>query len=126
MRKVYVAISLSFILVLPFSAVCYADNPMVQTVYTADPAPMVYNGTCYVYTGHDEDGSTWFTMNERRCYSSTDMVNWVDRGSPLAYTAFSWAKGDAWAGQCIPRNGKFYYYVPMTQKTGGMAIGVAV
>lgn len=126
MRKVYMAISLSFILVLLFSAVCYADNPMVQTVYTADPAPMVYNGTCYVYTGHDEDGSTWFTMNEWRCYSSTDMVNWVDRGSPLAYTAFNWAKGDAWAGQCIPRNGKFYYYVPMTQKTGGMAIGVAV
>ena len=44
----------------------------------------------------------------------------------LSYTTFSWAKGDAWAGQCIPRNGKFYYYVPVNQKSGGMAIGVAV
>ncbi|MBP2629613.1 MAG: xynD2 [Firmicutes bacterium] len=126
MFKVYKMLCFSFIFALAFSTVCHADNPIVQTIYTADPAPMVYNGTCYVYTGHDEDGSTYYTMNEWRCYSSADMVNWTDCGSPLAYTAFSWAKGDAWAGQCIPRNGKFYYYVPMTPKTGGMAIGVAV
>ncbi|WP_027629647.1 family 43 glycosylhydrolase [Ruminiclostridium cellobioparum] len=106
----------------------YAENPIVQTIYTADPAPMVYNGVCYVYTGHDEDKleNDFFTMKDWRCYSSTDMVNWTDLGSPLAYTDFSWAKGDAWAGQCIPANGKFYYYVPVTQRNGGMAIGVAV
>jgi arabinoxylan arabinofuranohydrolase len=110
--------------VVPLSG--YAQNPIIQTIYTADPAPMVYNDTAYVYTGHDEDGSTWFTMNEWRVYSSVDMVNWTDRGSPLNYQTFSWASGDAWAGQCIARNDKFYYYVPITQKTGGMAIGVAV
>lgn len=77
----------------------YAENPIVQTIYTADPAPMVYNGVCYVYTGHDEDKleNDFFTMKDWRCYSSTDMVNWTDLGSPLAYTDFSWAKGDAWA-----------------------------
>ncbi|MFV0326278.1 MAG: carbohydrate-binding protein, partial [Bacteroides xylanisolvens] len=32
-----------------------AQNPIVQTCYTTDPAPMVHNGTLYVYTGHDED-----------------------------------------------------------------------
>jgi len=104
----------------------FAQNPIIQTIYTSDPAPTVYNDTVYVYTGHDEDGSTWFTMNEWRVYSSTDMVNWTDLGSPLNYRSFNWASGDAWAGQCIERNGKFYYYVPVTQKTGGMAIGVAV
>ena len=103
-----------------------AVNPIVQTIYTADPAPMVHNGTLYVYTGHDEDKSTWFTMKDWRCYSTTDMVNWTDHGSPLSAIDFSWVKADAWAGQCIERNGKFYYYVPMNQKTGGMAIGVAV
>jgi hypothetical protein len=105
-----------------------ADNPIVQTNYTADPAPMVYDGRLYVYTGHDEDATVnnFFTMNEWRVYSSSDVVNWTDHGSPLRYSNFSWAKGDAWAGQCIPRNGKFYYYVPMTQKNGAMAIGVAV
>ena len=32
-----------------------AQNPIVQTCYTSDPAPMVHDGTLYVYTGHDED-----------------------------------------------------------------------
>ena len=106
----------------------FADNPFVQTNYTADPAPMVHNGRLYVYTGHDEDVTVnnFFTMNEWRVYSTTDVVNWTDHGSPLRYSNFTWAKGDAWAGHCIPRNGKFYFYVPMTQKSGAMGIGVAV
>ncbi len=101
-------------------------NPIIQTLYTSDPAPMVYKDRLYVYTGHDEDGSTWFTMNDWRCYSTTDMVNWTDHGSPLHYNDFEWARGDAWAGQCIERNGKFYFYVPINQKGAGMAVGVAV
>lgn len=103
-----------------------ACNPIFQNIYTADPAPMVHNGVCYVYTGHDEDKSTWFTMNEWRCYSSQDMKNWTDLGSPLAYTDFSWSTGNAWAGQCIERNGKFYFYVPITPTGGATAIGVGV
>lgn len=105
-----------------------AQNPIVQTYYTADPAPMVHNGTVYVYTSHDEDETVrnFFTMNDWRCYSSTDMVNWTDHGVVLSYKDFEWSRGDAWAGQCIYRNGKFYYYVPVNQKNGGNAIGVAV
>ncbi len=101
-------------------------NPVIQTMYTSDPAPMVSGDTIYLYTGHDEDGSTWFTMNDWRCFSSKDMVNWTDHGSPLAFTDFTWARGDAWAGQCIERNNKFYFYVPMNKKGGQMAVGVAV
>ncbi|GIJ51435.1 glycoside hydrolase [Virgisporangium aliadipatigenens] len=104
-----------------------ADNPIVQTIYTADPAPLVHNGRVYLYTGHDEDGSTWFTMKEWRVWSSADMVNWTDHGSPLNLASFSWASADAWAGQAVERNGKFYWYVPMkVRATGRMAIGVAV
>jgi len=117
------------LIVLVVIPTCFADNPIIQTIYTADPAPMVYNDTVYLYTGHDEDAlvNSFFTMNDWRCFSSTDMVNWTHHGSPLAYNAFSWASGDAWAGQCIKRNGKFYYYCPVTRKSNGqMAIGVAV
>lgn len=109
---------------LPFFS--QAQNPIIQTIYTADPAPMVHNDTVWLYTGHDEDKSTWFTMKDWRCYSSTDMVNWTDHGSPLSLKTFSWAVKDAWAGQCIYRNGKFYWYVPMNAKGLGMSIGVAV
>ncbi len=103
-----------------------AQNPIIQTIYTADPAPLVHNDTVWLFTGHDEDSSTWFTMKDWRCYSSTDMVNWTDHGSPLSLKTFSWAVKDAWAGQCIFRNGKFYWYVPMNAKGQGMSIGVAV
>ncbi|MET8234475.1 family 43 glycosylhydrolase [Micromonospora sp. NPDC005298] len=104
-----------------------ADNPIVQHIYTADPAPLVHNGRVYLYTGHDEDGSTYFTMKEWRVWSSADMVNWTDHGSPLNVGTFSWASANAWAGQVIARNGKFYWYVPVTSRaTNSMAIGVAV
>jgi hypothetical protein len=104
-----------------------ADNPIVQTIYTADPAPLVHNGRVYLYTGHDEDASTWFTMKEWRVYSSADMANWTDHGSPMSVATFSWASKDAWAGQVTYRNGKFYWYVPVTNRaTGRMAIGVGV
>jgi len=104
-----------------------AQNPVIQTIYTADPAPMVFKDTVYLYTGHDEDKSTWFTMKDWHLFSTVDMVNWTDRGSPLSLKTFAWAKKDAWAGQCIFRDGKFYWYVPMNRADGkGMAIGVAV
>lgn len=104
-----------------------AQNPIVQTKFTTDPAPMVHNDTLYVYTGHDEDGADFFWMQEWRVYSTTDMVNWTDHGSPLAIEDFSWGDDRAWAPQCIERNGKFYFYVPLHSKlTGAMAIGVAV
>lgn len=123
-RRVATALALCGIAAAPTEAL--ADNPIVQTNYTADPAPMVYEGRLYVYTTHDEDVTVnnFFTMNDWRVYSTTDMVNWTDHGSPLSYKSFSYGTGDAWAGQCIPRNGKFYFYVPMNN--GANKIGVAV
>jgi beta-xylosidase len=104
-----------------------AQNPFVQAWYTSDPAPMVHDGTMYVYTGHDEDGADFFWMQEWRVYSTQDMVNWTDHGSPLALESFSWADDRAWASQCIERNGKFYWYICAHSKlSNGMAIGVAV
>jgi beta-xylosidase len=103
-----------------------ADNPVVQTIYTADPAPLVFNNRVYLFTGHDEDGSTTFNMRDWHLYSSADMANWQDHGVMMNLATFSWASERAWAGQVIPRNNKFYYYVPVQKKSGSMAIGVAV
>ncbi len=107
-----------------------ADNPIVQDVYTADPAPMVCSdGRLYLYTSHDEDETinNFFTMNDWKCYSTTDMVNWTDHGTVLSYHQFEWAKeNSSWAGQVVERDGKFYFYVPINAKNGQTAIGVAV
>lgn len=109
------------------SPILMAQNPIVQTCYTTDPAPMVYDGRLYVYTGHDEDKADFFWMQEWRVYSTDDMVNWTDHGSPLAIESFEWADDRAWAAQCVERQGKFYWYVCLHSKlTGAMAIGVAV
>ena len=104
-----------------------AQNPIVQTQLTTDPAPLVVGNRLYVYTGHDEDKADFFWMNEWRVYSTKDMVNWTDHGSPLDLSSFSWADDRAWAAQTIERNGKYYWYICAHSKlTGGMAIGIAV
>ncbi len=102
--------------------ICYADNPIIQTKFTADPAPMVYNDTVYLYTSHDEDdappGMGGFKMRDWKCYTTTDMVNWTDRGTIASLATFPWAVQDngAWAPQVIERNGMFDLYVPITVK----------
>ena len=115
------------VLALLMALTTKAQNPFVQTWFTSDPAPMVHNGRMYVYTGHDEDGADFFWMQEWRVYSTVDMVNWTDHGSPLALESFSWADDRAWAAQTVERDGKFYWYICAHSKiSNGMAIGVAV
>ena len=125
MKKLLVSLSI-IICQLSVSSIA-AQNPFVQTWFTSDPAPMVHNGTMYVYTGHDEDNADFFWMQEWRIYSSKDMVNWQDHGSPLALESFRWADDRAWASQCVERDGKFYWYIcAHSRLSKGMAIGVAV
>lgn len=113
-----------------------AQTPIIQTKFTADPAPMVHKGTVYLYTTHDEDyapeGMAGFRMKEWLLYTSTDMVNWTDHGTIANLYNFKWAdpavsgwggfENGAWAPQCIERNGKFYLYCPVQ----GRGIGVLV
>lgn len=114
--KSLIAIS-SILLMAAIKTITFAQNPIIQTNYTADPAPMVYNNTVYLYTSHDEDSTVnnFFTMFDWRCYSSTDMVNWTDHGAVASLKNFAWLDktNGAWAVQCIERNGKFYLYVPI-------------
>lgn len=101
-----------------------AQRPIIQTKYTADPAPMVYNDTVFLYTTHDEDDAEEFKMQDWLLYTSTDMVNWTDHGVVASLKSFDWVKRDngAWAEQVVERNGKFYMYCPIH----GNGIGVLV
>lgn len=101
-----------------------AQRPIIQTKYTADPAPMVYNDTVFLYTTHDEDDAEGFKMQDWLLYTSTDMVNWTDHGVIASLKSFDWVKRDngAWAEQVVERNGKFYMYCPIH----GNGIGVLV
>jgi hypothetical protein len=125
-KKIIIAAPVLLTVFLPL-AICFADNPVVQTVFTADPAPMVYNGRVYMYVGHDSDGAAGgYVMRDWKCYSSSDMVNWTDHGVMLSTSSISWSTAhDANAAQVIYRNGKFYYYISTTA-SAGVTVGVAV
>ncbi len=101
------------------------QRPIIQTKYTADPAPLVYNDTVFLYTSHDEDDAMGFKMQDWLLYYSTDMVNWTEYGVVASLKDFAWVPYDngAWAVQCVERNGKFYLYCPMPN---GVGIGVLV
>jgi hypothetical protein len=103
-------------MVVPAGAQDTAQHPIIQTNFTADPAPLVYKGTVYLYTSHDEDDATGFHMLDWKLYTSTDMVNWTDHGTIASLKTFPWAvqTNDAWAPQVIERDGRFYLYVPIS------------
>jgi len=104
-------------------------NPIIRYKYTADPAALVYKDKVYLYAGHDEAPTkvAGYRMYNWTCFSSTDMANWTEHPTPLSAKDFAWAKGDAWAGQVIERNGKFYWYVAVEHGAiHGKSIGVAV
>lgn len=87
-----------------------AENPLVQTMYTADPAPLVVGDTMYVYTTRDDLRESciddWSYMNEWRCFASKDMINYTDLG--MVAHAMTFDQGDknkenwrAWAEQAF-------------------------
>ncbi|MDP4183271.1 MAG: glycoside hydrolase family 43 protein, partial [Bacillota bacterium] len=121
-KKVSIVFFIALILIFE-SVICFADNPIIQTKFTADPAPMVYDGKVFLYTSHDEDDATGFKMLNWLLYTSTDMVNWTDHGVIAPLNAFKWANSNgAWASQCIYRNGKFYMYCAVQLKGIGVLV----
>ncbi|MBO5814576.1 MAG: family 43 glycosylhydrolase [Bacteroidales bacterium] len=124
MKKTFIILAL----ILP-ACLCYAQNPIITTAYTPDPAPFAHGDKLYMFTGHDEDDATYFKMKDWMLYSTEDMVNWTYLGTPVSTATFDWAfQGDrAWASQAVERNGKWYWYVCLTEAaTNADALAVAV
>ncbi len=135
MKKTRFKLTLSVIILIAqfTSGNLFSQNPIITDIFTADPSPLVYNDTLFLYTGHDTASVTApnYRMEDWYVFSTTDMVNWHNHGPKLSPNSFSWATGDAYAAQCVERNGKFYWYVSTFHKSnenskGGAAIGVAV
>jgi arabinoxylan arabinofuranohydrolase len=108
-----------------------AQNPIIQTVFTSDPAPLVHNDTLFLYTGHDEDSATQkgFIMKDYLFFSTTDLVNWTHYGPVFSTESLGWAAPlNANAAQVAYRNGKFYYYISpwSALPDGGDCIAVGV
>ncbi len=99
-------------------------NPIIRDKHTADPAVLVKGDTLWLFAGHDYQGNqSNYVMKDWLLYSTTDMRHWTEYPSPLRIEDFTWAESkQAYAGQAIERNGKFYWYI----STNWCGIGVAV
>ena len=117
MKKLTLVISIILI-----GNICYALNPFITHMYTADPSAHVFNDTLYVYPSHDQDTATKFTMADWHVFSTTDMQNWTDHGIAFSLKNISWAKSQAWAPDCINRNGKYYFYYPVEHSKIGVSV----
>ncbi|MFD2163058.1 family 43 glycosylhydrolase [Paradesertivirga mongoliensis] len=105
------------------------NNPIIRHVFTSDPTLIEHDGVVYLYTGHDECPveREEYIMTNWLCFSSRDLVNWVEHPSPLAAKDYTWASGDAFASKIIYYNNLFYFFTAVSHKTiPGKAIGIAV
>ena len=100
-------------------------NPIIKHEFTADPAVLVKGDTLWLFAGHDfAGGQKNYKMKDWLVYATTDLKNWTEYPVPMKIGDFTWAKsGDAFAGQVIERNGKYYWYI--STNWSGIGVGVA-
>jgi hypothetical protein len=84
-------------------------NPIVKTIFAADPSAHVFDGRVYVYVSYEEPGTnTYDSMQSYHCLSSDDLQNWVDHGRILSLKDVKWAASHMWAIDGNYWNGKYY------------------
>ncbi|MWN76926.1 family 43 glycosylhydrolase [Labilibaculum sp. A4] len=111
-------------------------NPryLVDGLYTADPSAHVFNGKLYIYPSHDiesgipeNDNGDHFDMRDYHVFSMDDIDGEVtDHGVVLDVQDVPWAGRQMWDTDVAHKNGKYYLYFPVKDKTDIFRIGVAV
>lgn len=131
---------LSFALVFLLANTLVAQNPIIRTMYSADPTARVFGDKIYVYPSHDilaTEGKGrvgWFCMEDYHVFSSANLTDWEDHGVVVTQNKVPWVRPDSysmWAPDCIYRNGNYYFYFPTSPKDTltfgrGFTIGVAI
>jgi beta-xylosidase len=96
------------------------NNPVIDEG-SADPSVRVFGDRVYVYPSHDysRDNDFWI-MKDWKVYSTNDLVNFTDHGIILEGKNVAWAVNPdhCWAPDCIQKNGRYYFYFPMSDKEG--------
>ncbi len=107
---------------------------LVPHLYTADPAAHVFNRRIYIYPSHDiesgipeNDNGDHFDMRDYHVFSMDSIDGEVtDHGNVLDVKDIPWAGRQLWDSDCAHKNGKYYLYFPLKDKTDIFRIGVAV
>lgn len=103
--------------------------------YMADPATHVFNGRVYIYPSHDRDAHVGendngdhFQMKDYHVLSTDDLMNGeiTDHGKVLDVDDIPWGGAQLWDSDVAEKDGKYYLYFSMKDRTGVFHIGVAV
>ena len=117
----------------------YLSQPLVTSIYTADPSAHVFNGKIYVYPSHDidvkipdDDLGNQYAMRDYRVLSMDRIGGPVTIGGvALDVKDVPWASKQMWAPDAAYKNGTYFLYFPVRDKQldknglGTFRIGVA-
>ena len=117
----------------------YLSQPLVTSIFTADPSAHVFNGKIYVYPSHDvatdipdDDLGSEYAMHDYRVLEM-DHVGAPVKVGPVALDVKNvpWASKQMWAPDAAYKNGTYFLYFPVRDKSkdkhglGTFRIGVA-
>lgn len=117
LKKNLVFLSMMTVISMLSVSLCFAQNPFITKMYTADPSAHVWaDGRLYVYASHDiAPPRGCDLMDQYHVFSTDDMVHWKDHGEILRASQVSWGRpegGFMWAPDCAYKNGTYYFYFP--------------
>jgi hypothetical protein len=109
------------------------SQPLVKHIFTADPSAHVFNGKIYIYPSHDfeagikeDDLGSHFAMRDYHILSMDSIGGKVtDNGVAIDIKDVPWAGRQMWAPDAAYKNGTYYLYFPVKDKTDVFHIGVA-
>jgi len=111
----------------------YLSQPLISSIYTADPSAHVFNGKIYIYPSHDieagmpeNDNGDHFDMRDYHILSLDSIGGKVtDHGVALDIKNIPWAGRQLWAPDVAFKDGTYYLYFPVKDKSDVFRIGVA-
>jgi hypothetical protein len=116
----YLFLATSFAITILFGESESMVNPVVDTIFAADPSAHVFDNRVYVYVSYEEPGTnTYDSMQSYHCLSSEDLQNWVDHGRILSLKDVEWASSHMWAIDGNYWNGKYYLVFCAIDKASG-------
>ncbi|EPX60400.1 Xylosidase/arabinosidase [Cystobacter fuscus DSM 2262] len=112
----------------------FLNQPLISSIYTADPSAHAFNGRLYLYPSHDieagvpeDDLGSHFAMRDYHVFSMERVgAEVTDHGVVLRLEDIPWAGRQLWAPDAAYKDGKYFLYFPAKDKQDIFRIGVAV
>ena len=90
-------------------------------------AHLMSDGRLYLYGSWDISGNNDYCSREVHCFSTDDMINWIDHGAVFrndeSFVGLPWAKDSyLYAPDAIEKDGKYYLYICGNNGEEGVAV----